>query len=148
MELILWRHAEAENRMPDDARRLTDRGRKQAAKMASWLSVRLPAGYRVLASPARRAAETALALTENAIVTSEVSTMATPQSVLEVAGWPHSEGVVVVVGHQPTLGAAAALALTGAAKAWSMDTGAIWWLARESEDDIPVVRAMLRPDLL
>jgi len=148
MELILWRHAEAENRMPDDARRLTDRGRIEAGRMAKWLSARLPQGYRVLASPARRAGETAMTLTDNVIVTPEVSTTATPQSVLKAAGWPHGEGVVVVVGHQPTLGAAAALALTGTAKVWNLDAGAIWWLAQESANDIPIVRAVLRPNLL
>ncbi|HEX7466215.1 MAG TPA: histidine phosphatase family protein, partial [Usitatibacter sp.] len=39
MELILWRHAEAEDAGGggDLARSLTKRGRKQAAKMAEWL---------------------------------------------------------------------------------------------------------------
>jgi len=37
MELILWRHAEAEPGEPDDARALTGKGHKQAWKMAEWL---------------------------------------------------------------------------------------------------------------
>ena len=40
MDLILWRHAEAEDGLPgapDAGRELTARGRKQAMKMAGWL---------------------------------------------------------------------------------------------------------------
>ncbi|MGE0558050.1 MAG: histidine phosphatase family protein [Burkholderiales bacterium] len=148
MELILWRHADAENRLPDDARRLTDKGRRQAAKMAAWLENRLPARYRVLTSPAARARETAAALTDKAVIETALSTSATPQSVLQAAGWPRGKGVVVVVGHQPTLGAAAALALTGTAAAWGLKKSAIWWIANEPGDDIVQVRAVLAPGML
>ena len=37
MNLLLWRHAEAQDGDPDLARELTARGRKQAEKMAHWL---------------------------------------------------------------------------------------------------------------
>ena len=146
MNLILWRHADAENRLPDEARQLTPKGRKQAGKMADWLLPRLPAGYRVLVSPAARARETAAALTDRVIIEQSVSTSATPQSVLRAAGWPDGDGTVIVVGHQPTLGAAAALALTGEAAAWSPKKGAIWWLVRDGED--VQVRAVLSPAAL
>lgn len=148
MELILWRHADAENRLPDDARRLTDKGRRQAGKMAAWLESQLPASYRVLTSPAARARETAAALTDKAVIEAALSTSATPQSVLQAAGWPRGKGVVVVVGHQPTLGAVAALALTGTAEAWSLKKGAIWWIAREPGGDVVQVRAVLAPGML
>lgn len=147
MDLILWRHADAENGVPDDARRLTVKGRKQAKKMAAWLATRLPAGYRVITSPALRTRETAAALAENAVVEKAVSTAATPQGVLKAAGWPHGTGTVVVVGHQPTLGAVAALALTGEAAAWNVKKGAIWWLARDDDGDVQV-RAVLTPAIL
>ena len=57
MDLILWRHAEAEEAADggDDLERaLTSRGEKQAARMAGWLDRQLPEGLRVLASPAKR----------------------------------------------------------------------------------------------
>ncbi|MDH4292653.1 MAG: histidine phosphatase family protein [Betaproteobacteria bacterium] len=146
MNLILWRHADAENRLPDEARQLTPKGRKQAKKMAEWLSSRLPAEYRVLVSPAARARETAAALTDQVAIERSVSTSATPQAVLKVAGWPDGDGTVIVVGHQPTLGAAAALALTGEAAAWSLKKGAIWWLVRDGDD--VQVRAVLSPAVL
>lgn len=147
MDLILWRHADAEDGVPDDARRLTAKGRKQAKKMAAWLAVHLPAGYRVIVSPAVRARETAAALTENVNVEKAVSTAATPSEVLKAAGWLHGAGAVVVVGHQPTLGAAAALALTGEATAWSVKKGAIWWLACDDDGGVQV-RAVLTPAVL
>jgi phosphohistidine phosphatase len=142
----LWRHADAEDGVPDDARRLTAKGRRQAQKMAAWLTVHLPAHCRVLVSPAARARETAAAFTENGIIEKMISTAATPQGVLKTAGWPDGAGTVIVVGHQPTLGAAAALALTGEAAAWSLKKGAIWWLAHD-EDGVRV-KAVITPGIL
>ncbi len=147
MDLILWRHADAEDGVPDDARQLTAKGRKQAKKMAAWLAARLPAGYRVIVSPAQRARDTAAALTDSVHIEKAASTAATPGEVLKAAGWPGGSGAVVVVGHQPTLGAVAALVLTGEAAAWSVKKGAIWWLARDVDGSVQV-RAVLAPAIL
>lgn len=146
MELILWRHADAEGGIPDEERRLTPKGGEQAQRMAEWLKQRLPEGALVLVSPARRARETARALASRFEVRDEVGTLATPESVLEAAGWPQGEGIVVVVGHQPTLGQAAALALTGKVADWNISKGAIWWLVRRGRETL--VRAVIAPDLL
>jgi len=62
MNLILWRHAEAEDGPVDLKRALTGRGRKQAERMARWLREHLPDRFEVLASPAVRTCETADAL--------------------------------------------------------------------------------------
>ena len=113
MDLILWRHADAEDRMPDEARALTAKGEKQARRVAAWLKKQLPKGARVMASPAKRAQQTARALTRRFETRVEIGTSAGPQSILDAAGWPDGEATVVVVGHQPTLGQAAALAVTG-----------------------------------
>jgi len=142
----LWRHADAEDGVPDETRRLTAKGRKQAQKMAAWLEARLPADCRVLVSPALRARETAAAYTENIVIEKTVSTAATPQGVLKAAGWPDGAGTVMVVGHQPTLGAAAALALTGEAAAWNLKKGAIWWLTHDV--DGVRVKAVITPGIL
>ena len=45
MDLILWRHAEAEAGEPDDGRALTSKGHKQAEKMAAWLADAEAIGY-------------------------------------------------------------------------------------------------------
>jgi phosphohistidine phosphatase len=146
MNLILWRHGDAEEGAPDDARRLTERGAREAERVARWRRARLPQDFRVLASPARRARETARALAEEFEVSAKVGTAADAESVLEAAGWPHAGGTIVVVGHQPTLGQAAALALTGSPADWSIRKGALWWLERRAGGEA-VVRAVIEPDL-
>ncbi|HKU71743.1 MAG TPA: histidine phosphatase family protein, partial [Burkholderiales bacterium] len=88
MQLILWRHADAEDRVPDEARALTGKGEKQAKHMASWLKERLPKDARVLVSPAKRAQQTAAALTRRYETLNDIGTSASPQSVLDAAGWP------------------------------------------------------------
>ncbi len=147
MNLILWRHADAEDGIPDEHRRLTAKGQKQAKKMATWLEAHLPAGWRVMVSPATRTCETAGALTADFVIDSALSTSATPQGLLKAAGWPDGRGTVVVVGHQPTLGAAAGLALTGVIQPWNVKKGSIWWLSRDDEGGM-TVRAVLAPGIL
>ena len=61
MDLILWRHAEAEEAQDggdDLARPLTPRGEKQAARMAAWLDRQLPEGLRAVSYTHLRAHET------------------------------------------------------------------------------------------
>jgi len=62
MDLILWRHAEAEPGEPDLGRRLTAKGIQQAERMGKWLDRHLPATTRILSSPADRTQQTARAL--------------------------------------------------------------------------------------
>src|SRR6267154_1976580 len=104
MDLILWRHADAENGSHDSERKLTAKGLKQAARMAKWLRARLPDDAVVLASPAKRAQQTARAFTADYKMVTEIGTSASAKDVLTACGWPGDERTVVVVGHQPTLG--------------------------------------------
>ena len=148
MELILWRHAEAEEGAPDLGRPLTPKGVKQAKRMAAWLRARLPEGARVMASPATRAQQTAAALTERFETVPALAPGASPQAVLTAAGWPDGGGLVVVVGHQPTLGQVAAWLLTGQDAQWSIKKGALWWLRlrRRNGGTEVQVRAVIGPD--
>jgi phosphohistidine phosphatase len=150
MELILWRHADAEEGGPDRNRKLTAKGLRQAKRMAAWLEARLPQDAAVLVSPARRAQQTATALTEKFKTVDALGVGAAAADVLKAAGWPDRSGTVVIVGHQPTLGQAAALAVTGKAAEWSVKKGAIWWLAsRDRETGARVyVRAVISADLV
>ena len=91
MELILWRHAEAAEGLPDLGRALTDKGQRQAEHMASFLSERLPQNTRVLVSPAIRAQQTAAALTPKFITAPNIGVHATPQTAIATAGWPMAE---------------------------------------------------------
>jgi len=151
MDLILWRHAEAEESNADDLRRrLTSKGRKQAARGAEWLLQRLPARFTLIASPATRAHQTALALGVPIKADQALSPGATPKSIIAACGWPQSKGAVVVVGHQPDLGRALAQLVCGASSAWSIKKGAFWWISNRVRDGDAqvVVRAVVSPDLL
>ena len=142
MDLILWRHADAQDGADDMARRLTPKGEKQAAAMARWLRAHLPRDYTVLASPAVRAQQTAAALGAN-IITEK--TLAPGATVAEIArAVENHEGLVIVVGHQPDLGRAAAH-LAGARGEWHVDKGAVWWFAGSEPAHI---KAVISPDLL
>jgi len=150
MDLILWRHAEAEDGAPDLERRLTARGHKQAARVAQWLLQRLPAKFAVLSSPALRALATAETLDAPVKTVAALAPGASVRAVLEAAGWPDRKSAVVVVGHQPDLGRAAAFLVSGAEVSWSVKKGGFWWLSdREREGGAQVVvRAVMAPDLI
>lgn len=150
MELILWRHAEAVDGQPDLARELTPKGVKQAKAIAQWLSSRLPRQTRIIVSPAERTQQTAAALTDEFEIDRQLAPGAPPTAVLAAAGWPEHRGAVVVVGHQPTLGMAAALLIAGEPMPWSIKKGAIWWLSHRVRGEHPqvVLRAVMSPDLL
>jgi len=150
MDLILWRHAEAEDGTPDLGRRLTPRGHKHAARVAEWLHQRLPAKFAVLASPARRAQETAQALGIPFKTVPVLAPGASVQAILEAADWPERKSAVVVVGHQPDLGRVAIHLVAGAAGDGTIKKGGLWWLTNRVRDDETqvVVRAVVAPDLL
>jgi phosphohistidine phosphatase len=148
MDLVLWRHAEAEEGSNDLGRRLTSKGVKQAQRMAAWLDERLPKNARLIVSPAIRAQQTATRLERPATTSQDVAPGARADSLLKACGWPNGDGTVVVVGHQPALGTAAALALTGKAARWRMKKGGIWWIGSGEGESPPHVVAVLSPDLL
>ncbi len=146
MELILWRHAEAEDSGSDLERRLTPNGETQAERMAAFLRTRLPRHTRILVSPALRARQTARALTDGFEVEPRVGPGSDPKAALAAAAWPDGEGSVMIVGHQPYLGQIAGQLLANGAVACSIGKGAVWWLARR--DDETVLRLCLGPDLV
>lgn len=131
MDLLLWRHAEAEDGLPDEARALTAKGRRQAERMARWLDPHLPQDARILVSPARRSRETAAPLRRDFEISPRVGTSATAADLLDAAGWPDAgdRATVLVVGHQPTLGQVAAMLMTGHPAGWTVKKGAVWWFS-------------------
>lgn len=150
MDLILWRHADAFDGSPDLARKLTDKGVKQARESAAWLQEHLPKHVRVLVSPAERALQTARALTADFEVVKGLAPGASAAAVLAAAGWPEAGDTVLVVGHQPTLGMVAATLIAGEPMPWSVRKSGIWWLSHRvrGEDPQAVVRAVVAPDFL
>lgn len=151
MELILWRHADADDNEEDLSRKLSAKGHRQVARVARWLHQRLPARYVVYTSPAERAKETAVALGVETKVSKRLAPDASVTDVLDLVGWPNRTGsVAVVVGHQPTLGRVAAHLITGVEGDLSIRKGGLWWIVRRDREGKPnvVVRAVISPDVL
>ena len=133
MDLLLWRHAEAEDGFPDDQRKLTPRGEKQARRMAGWIKAHAPENMRILASPAERCQQTAQALGLPFDTDLRLGVGNNVADLLAAVHWPSACGgkhrTILVVGHQPTLGQAAALLLSGSEAGWSIKKGALWWFS-------------------
>ena len=156
MDLLLWRHAEAEE-VPAEAqsgndleRSLTPRGEKQAARMAAWLDRQLPERARILVSPARRCEQTALALGRKYKIRAELGPDTPPSQLLELVQWPVNKLPILVIGHQPTLGQTIAQLLGLQETDCAVKKGALWWLrTREREGGLQtVVVTVQSPELL
>lgn len=150
MELILWRHAEAELGEPDEGRALTGKGHKQAWKMADWLDRNLPESCRILVSPATRTMQTAEALGRKFKIHPDLAPDKSPEDLLAAANWPDSREPVLIIGHQPTLGLVAAQLISGLPQEWSIRKANVWWIAQRERGDITTnyLRAVMAPDLI
>jgi phosphohistidine phosphatase len=153
MDLILWRHAEAfeMREVQDDLdRALTPKGERQALRVAAWLNRQLPASTRVVVSPARRTQQTATPLERKFKTSPALAPDGTVEALLHAVRWPDAREPVLVVGHQPTMGLAAAYLLSGQPQAWPVRKGAAWWLrGREREGRLQVVlHAVIAPELV
>lgn len=148
MDLLLWRHAEAADGVPDLTRELTERGRKQARRVAEWLAENRPKRLRILVSPALRTRQTATALTGDFEIVPALGPDASVAGILAATGWPDGSGACLLVGHQPSLGRLAALLLAGQEADWTIKKGALWWFTnrvREGETQT-VLRCVVPPD--
>ena len=158
MDLILWRHAEAEvaGQGSDDlSRQLTPKGERQAARMAIWLDRHLPESTRVLVSPARRTEQTAQALGRKYKLRDELVPESSPDDVLGLVKWhpetgPQGKGTVLLVGHQPYLGEIVSRLIGMKEAICPVRKGSVWWLrARLREGSLQtVLMTVASPDLI
>lgn len=154
LQLLLWRHAEAEDGDDDMARQLTPRGQQQAKSVAGWLKNRLPAPLRVLVSPAVRARQTADALLLPYETSEELRPMASTPEVLEtirqIAAHDRKTRAILIVGHQPTLGRLGSLLLTGTEVDLAIAKSGLWWLSMKIDcEKVQVtLKAVVSPDFL
>ena len=150
MDLLLWRHAEAEEGDNDLRRRLTGRGEKQARAVATWLSARLPKNLRILASPAVRTQQTVSALGLPFETDKQLAPDACVSGLIAASGWPSAGGAVLLVGHQPSLGRLASLLLAGEEADWTIKKGALWWFSNRVRlgETQTVLRTVIAPNLL
>lgn len=107
MRLVIVRHAEAAAGHPDEVRPLTAQGRAQARQLGDALRRRGVVPDAVVSSPLLRARETAAGLElGEPEIDDRLAPGATPEDVRSAAEARGS--TVVVVGHQPDCGRAAA----------------------------------------
>ena len=152
MQLILWRHAEAEdaNGKDDLERALTKKGHHQAGRMAKWLKPRVEGDWRILVSPSRRTLETVAPLDRDFAVDDALAPGRSARELLTATGWPSNSHDVIVVGHQPTLGEVASMIFLGEEGEAAIRKGAVWWFeSREAGGRMgAILRAVLSPDLV
>ncbi|MCM2307693.1 MAG: histidine phosphatase family protein [Sulfuritalea sp.] len=150
MDLILWRHAEAKQAsgtLADGDRELTARGREHAGRMAEWLRRQRLPKVMVMSSPAKRAVQTAEALSLPFKITRQLGVGASTADLLGAAGWPDRPGAIILVSHQPALGRLAALLLAGSEADWTIKKAGIWWFSNRVRHDETqtVLRAVHNP---
>ena len=135
MDIILWRHAEAEDGDDDLARALTPKGQRQAHDMARWIKAQLPDDVRIVASPAVRTRQTADALGLPYDIVQQIDPNAGADDLLAATGWPNSHGLVILVGHNPAISVLASR-LAGAAESdIALRRAAAWWYASDTQTD-------------
>lgn len=152
MELILWRHGEAEKAragLPDHERKLTSAGIKQAEKMAQWLKPRLPTNTRILVGPSTRVQQTADFLELPYEIERKVGIGADVSDIIAATKWPSAVGSILVVCHQPSIGRLASMLIAGTESDMPIKKcGVLWFSTREREHrKQAVLRAAMYPDL-
>jgi phosphohistidine phosphatase len=156
MDIILLRHADEDEIETAMKGALTVRGTRQAQRIAEWLGRHGPKHLRVLSSPALAARQTAAALGRPVDFVNSLGPNAQASDLLAAAQWPDGggkrNGAVVIVGHQPGLGALASLLLSGSDQAMSMKKASLWWFSRRkrAHEHAPgqqsVLRAVITPE--
>lgn len=148
MQLILWRHAEAEPGEPDLERALTPKGQRHAARVGAWLNRALPEDCRILVSPAKRCIQTVKALGRRYEIVEALGTESTAEAIIQAADWPGHRQPALIVGHQPLLGQVASSVLAGRKQDWRIRKGAVFWIEHKASDGLPYVRLVAGPDLI
>ena len=155
MNLLLWRHAEAEALGNDLARELTVKGKEQARKMAQWINIHFYQDYICWVSQAKRTQQTAFFLTENMIINSKLNPGVDVQKIIGELAKLKSDTNLILVGHQPWIGKLALCLINRSHypdNYVSFKKANIWWL--ENKDGFNHsstffhLKAVLSPALL
>ena len=136
MDLILWRHAKAEDlssltdgrgeSMRDLDRSLTDKGWREAKKVSRWMEKRLDPSSIIFSSPSLRTIQTAQCLGRK-IQVLDLLYQGSAKQILSFLHWPELQSTTVIVGHQPSIGRLASLILTGEDFPLVLEPGAFFW---------------------
>lgn len=130
MDLILWRHAEAEDNWEDMARKLTTKGQLQAKLSAQWLRQHLPDNRQIYCSEAVRSQQTARYLKQPFTVNKLFNPDCHPLDLATFLQQQPPASTQIWVGHQPWIGQFCAYLLNGVwlpQQFWSVKKSAFWW---------------------
>lgn len=120
--LLIMRHGEALPGFPDNQRRLSDNGRREASAMGAWLSAREDlelTRLRVVASPYTRAQQTAALVVEALPGVVEIDTLDiitpddAPEAVVEWLLGEADDVPLLIVSHMPLVAALTGLLVEG-----------------------------------
>ncbi len=125
MDLIILRHCEAEDGGEDFSRKLTQKGKKDAKRVAKFLLKNLKGDFKVYSSPLMRAKETASYLLKDIEILDELNPDRAPNSFLKEISRKDFD-TIVAVGHQPLIGAIAAN-LLGLNCSLNVKKGGFFW---------------------
>lgn len=153
VQIILWRHAQAHDDAPDEARRLTDIGHIHAQRMANWLMQRLDGDYQVWTSEAQRTQETAAYLNTKPLPMRSLNPTARYQDLLSLISRQSLDTNLIIVGHQPWLGHLCHCLLNrtdSSHQLYPVNKGMIWWFTIDATE--PQLHSRLKvimpPDLI
>lgn len=150
LDLILWRHAEAEvllHGQSDLQRALTKKGHKQAKQMSLWLKKYQPKKSYMLVSPALRTRETANYLTQDWVEESRLAPERPLSPIIQLVAQCPFESLILV-GHQPWIGELAAHCLGVADGQLGIKKGAVWWLRLPKSGGHYKLYSVQAPDLI
>jgi phosphohistidine phosphatase len=150
MNIVIWRHAEAEFKSIsglDHDRLLTEKGRADAHRIAKWLQKNLPRNTKIYTSPALRCLETVDELVKlntqkierNVQVVDVLNVESHASAIRQQLLQENEQKSILLVGHQPTLGdlvrdlllvenQAAVAKQNLAPLPLVIKKGAVWWL--------------------
>ncbi|MDO4693803.1 MAG: phosphoglycerate mutase family protein [Eikenella sp.] len=154
MNLILWRHAQAEEGCDDLARRLTAKGHAQAQAAARWLRPQLPAHAEVWVSEALRSQETAAALGLPQHILPALNPINAVEKLPALLHPRGKQACLVWVGHQPWIGQLCAYLLNRRwhyEQYWSVKKSGIWWFELHFDAEcrpLAKLKAAVTPQML
>lgn len=136
--IVIWRHADAGQPLAspqaDAARSLSALGRSQAASVGRWLATRLAGPVHVLCSPAPRARQTAAALRTEVLAEPALGLDSDLGACIHMVNraLAADDATLVLVGHQPMVGALCAHLLGVGLVALPVSVGVCWYFRQDA----------------
>ena len=153
MNLILWRHAQAEEKAESDlARLLTAKGHHQAEQAAGWLTEHLSEEHSVWVSEAARSQQTAAHFSRDYTIMSALNPESSAEMPLQLIAEANEDSTIIIVGHQPWIGDLCAYLLNQHwnSETWAIKKGSFWWFKIEQNKHSfqATLKASLPPSLI